>query len=217
MNKLHIFIETSISEEKKKGTKYTNEYYFIEQYLHFLYPDITTEDYSITGVGGKDNLKNYDNIMKQNTTSGEYNIVIFDCDDPTTGGGFDNRTKQLNDLKSEYGVDFDFFLFPNNKDNGAFENLLLNIINPKHNGLIDCFDKYEMCIGGQDTSGDLYETPNCKAKIYSYITSFKRSRKEREKIKSGNWDFQNEKYWNLKSDYLLPLKDFIESAEKRNQ
>lgn len=217
MNKLHIFIETSVPEERKKVMKYTNEYYFIEQYLHFLYLDITDEDYSITGVGGKDNLKNYDNMMKQNTAAGDYNIVIFDCDDPTIGGGFDERTKQLSAFKSIYGVDFDFFLFPNNKDNGAFEELLLNIINPQHKGLIDCFDKYEMCIGGQDASGELYETPNCKAKIYSYITSFKRSRKEREKIKNGNWDFQNEKYWNLKSNYLQPLKEFIERAKRRNR
>lgn len=101
------------------------------------------------------------------------------------------------------------FLFPNNNDDGAFEELLLNIINPQHKGLIDCFDKYEMCIGGQDASGELYETPNTKAKIYSYITSFKRSRKERERIKGGNWDFQNFKYWNLDAEYLKPLKEFI--------
>ncbi len=209
MSRLHIFIETSLTEDRKKEIKYTNEYYFIEQYLHYLYPGITDDDYSITCVGGKDNLKNYDNLMKQNSAAGYCNIVIFDCDDPSTGGGFAQRTRHLEDVKTEYGVDFDFFLFPNNNDDGAFEELLLNIINPQHKGLIDCFDKYEMCIGGQDASGELYETPNTKAKIYSYITSFKRSRKERERIKGGNWDFQNVKYWNLDAEYLKPLKEFI--------
>lgn len=209
MSKLHIFIETAPHDEKNKGAKYTNEYYFIEQYMHHLYPEITNDDYSITCVGGKDNLKNYDNAMKQNTAAGGHNIVIFDCDHPSTEGGFEKRTKQLESLRKEYDVDFDFFLLPNNKDNGAFEDLLLNIINQQHKGIIDCFERYEMCIRGQDASGELYETPNTKAKIYSYITSFKRSRKEHEKIKGGNWDFTNGKYWDLDSEYLKPLKEFI--------
>lgn len=209
MSRLHIFIETAQHDEKKKGARYTNEYYFIEQYLHYLYPEINSEDYSITCVGGKDNLKNYDNIMKQNTAAGEYNIVIFDCDTPLTEGGFDKRTKQLESLKKEHDIDFDFFLFPNNKEDGAFEEMLINIINPEHKGLIDCFNKYEMCIGGQNSADELYETPNAKAKIYSYITSFRRSQKEREKLKRGDWDFLNSKYWQLDSDYLKPLKEFV--------
>ncbi len=209
MNRLNIFIETALTEKRKKERTYTNEYYFIEQYLHFLNPEITDSEYTITCVGGKDNLKNYDNIMKQNAIAGEHNIVIFDCDSPSTDGGFEKRSEQLTDLRNNLGVDFDSFLFPNNKDSGAFEDMLLNIINQKHKGVIDCFEKYEMCIKGQDASGELYETPNTKAKIYSYITSFKRSGKEFNKIKGGNWDFLNKEYWDLTSEYLNPLKEFI--------
>lgn len=69
MSRLHIFIETAQHDEKKKGARYTNEYYFIEQYLHYLYPEINSEDYSITCVGGKDSLRNHDYIMKRNTAA----------------------------------------------------------------------------------------------------------------------------------------------------
>lgn len=43
MNRLHIFIETAQHDEKKKGARYTNEYYFIEQYLHEKYSNLSSE------------------------------------------------------------------------------------------------------------------------------------------------------------------------------
>lgn len=208
MKKLNVFIETAITEKRKSQGKFTNEYYFIEQYLHHVFEDMGV-DYSITGVGGKDKLNFYDSAMQQNTANGELNLVIFDCDEPETGGGFEARSGFLERLRTECRMDFDYFLFPNNKDNGAFEHLLLNIINPRHKGLIECFHGYEMCIAGQDPDGTVYQTPNMKAKIYSYITSFKHSRKENERIKGGNWDFQNKEYWDLDAAYLNPLKQFL--------
>lgn len=106
-------------------------------------------------------------------------------------------------------MDFKLFLFPNNKDEGAFEELLLKITNPKHQCLLDCFNGYEMCIGSNDKENKIYERPNTKARIYSYISTFKRSRSQKEKFKAGNWDFQNTEYWNLDAEYLKPLKDFF--------
>lgn len=209
MRKLHIFIETSISSTKKKQGLYTNEYHFVEQYLKYILPDIGAIDYDITDVGGKDKLWMFDNAMKQNTEAGETNLVIFDCDEQSTGGGYAARSCELNSLQTKLGVKFDLFLFPNNKDEGAFEDLLLNIINNKHQGVLECFEGYEMCLRGHDPNEELYETPNKKAKIYSYITTFKHSRKENEKIKSGDWNFSNAEYWDLDSEYLEPLRRFI--------
>lgn len=209
MKKLHIFIETSVSSSKRKAGLYTNEYNFVEQYLHFIFPNIGEADYDITDAGGKDKLCMFDNAMKQNTEDGDVNLVIFDCDDPSTGGGFESRYNEISSLKAELGVDFSLFLFPNNKDNGAFEDLLLNIVNPKHQGILKCFEGYEMCLRGHDPKGEMHETPNRKAKIYSYITTFKHSRKQRERIKSGDWDFCNAEYWSLDTPYLEPLKMFL--------
>lgn len=59
--------------------------------------------------------------------------------------------------------------------------------------------------------GDCYNLPNVKAKIYTYITSFKRSNKETENVKGGEWDFMNTEYWDLDNEYLVPLKTFLKS------
>lgn len=214
MKKLNIFIETGNSGNNKVAPKYTNEYYFVRQYLHHILPGITEDDYKIISVGGKDKLRMYDNEMKQNTDNGETNLVIFDCDEQSCGGGIKNRNENFDSIKKELSIDFAFFLFPNNNDEGCFEDLLLNIINPEHSGLIDCFNGYEMCIGSKDPEGEKYKTPNKKAKIYAYITSFKCSRKQNESIKNGNWEFNNSKFWNLDTEYLNPLKDFILSHVK---
>lgn len=210
MSRLHIFIETSAPVKGKKGMRYTNEYYFVEQYLRHLRPGIGEDEYEITCVGGKDNLKNYDNAMRQTQAEGGHNIVVFDCDSQAMGGGIEERKRQMETLKQKLGIDFGYFFFPNNKDDGAFEELLLNITNPRHRGILDCFDKYEMCIGGQKNAAELYQTPNSKAKIYAYVTTFMHSRSENEKIKSGDWSFHNLEYWDLDSEYLTPLKEFLE-------
>lgn len=209
MKKIHIFIETSISEAKKKARIYTNEYHFIEDYLHHLNPNIKEDEYEITDVGGKDKLRFYANILKQNSKNHEPNLVIFDCDDTAKEGGITKRTNELLSLKDELSVDFDLFLFPNNLEDGAFEELLLKIVNPRHQCLLDCFEGYEKCIGGHDPEDKIYQRPNTKAKIYSYISSFKRSRNQKEKFKQGDWDFSNPSYWDLESNNLQPLKNFL--------
>lgn len=210
MKTIHIFIETSISQNKKNAGIYTNEYHFIEDYLHHISPDINKEDYTITDVGGKDKLKFYANFMQQNSKLGEPNLVIFDCDDISKDGGIKERTQELLSLKEKLNIDFHLFLFPNNQEDGAFEELLLKIVNPKHHCLLDCFEGYEKCIGGHDPEDKVYQRPNTKAKIYSYISTFKRSRSQNERLKQGDWDFLNSEYWNLNSEYLNPLKEFLE-------
>lgn len=187
---------------------------FVQQYVLHLFPDLTKEDFDIIDVGGKDKLIFYDNTMRDYALKGDKCIVIFDCDDASIGGGIQNRKAAFEALKKEIGVDFDYFFFPNNHDDGAFEDMLLHIINREHSGIMDCFSGYEACVGGQNEQkgGNVYEMPNAKAKIYTYIMSFKRSRKASEKVKKGDWDFSNKEYWDLDGEYLAPLKAFLESA-----
>lgn len=49
-----------------------------------------------------------------------------------------------------------------------------------------CFEGYEKCVAGHvNPDGSLkYISPNRKAKIYAYIESFKKSRKETERFKN---------------------------------
>ena len=212
--KLHIYIETGISRERRNKKQYTNEWYFVRDFLRHLCPDIKEEeDFEIIDVGGKDKLAMFDNQMREATRNNEKNLVIFDCDFVATGGGLENRRKNFEDMKRSLGVDFDYFLFPNNHDEGAFEDMLLHIINPAHKGIMDCFVRYEQCMAkrNEEMGGACYNLPNVKAKIYTYITSFKRSNKETENVKGGEWDFMNTEYWDLDNEYLAPLKAVLES------
>lgn len=209
--KLHIFIESGIDPGKRGKGQFTNEHYFIEQYIQHLCKGYNPEDVDIVHVGGKDKLRMFDNQMKDYTRQGDTNIVIFDADYISTGGGLKKRIADFECLKQEMGVDFDYFLFPNNWDEGTFETLLLQIINKDHAGIIDCFSRYENCVEAQNKlkGGDCYEMPNTKAKIYSYITSFKMSNADKSSVKIGNWKFYSSVFWNLDDSYLEPLKNFL--------
>lgn len=209
--KLHIFIESGVGTERKRKRQFTNEWHFVKNYVHHLRPDIHEEDVEIIDVGGKDKLRMFDNQMKENARKKEHNVVLFDCDHIATGGGLEIRVKGFTQLQKELGIRFDYFLFPNNQDEGAFEDLLIHIVNPKHSGVIDCFSKYEQCMQIRNTQmNDCYEMPNVKAKIYTYITSFKRSSAAANEVKHGNWDFLNTEYWDLDNEYLNLLKQFLE-------
>lgn len=212
--KIHIYIETGISDNRKKDGQYTNEWYFIHDYILYIFPNFSEADFDIIDVGGKDKLDLYVNQLRDSTMHGDKNIVIFDCDDVSKNGGLDTKMSEFEIKKKKYDVIFDYFFFPNNKEDGTFEDMLLHIINKKHSGIMDCFSRYEACVGGQNEAkgGDIYEMPNVKAKIYTYITSFKRSRSKSEKVKKGDWDFSNKEYWDLDSKYLAPLKSFLLSV-----
>lgn len=209
--KLHIFVETGIPAAKKNNKQYTNEWHFIQQYIKHLCSTLADGDIDIIDVGGKDKLAFFDNQMRDYTRNGDKNLVIFDCDSIANGGGLKKRQDDFEALKKSADIDFDYFLFPNNQDEGAFEDLLLQIINPKHQGIMDCFSHYEKCVGGQNEAmgGNCYEMPNIKAKVYTYITAFKRNKGDANKVKNGDWNFCNVEYWDLDHAYLMPLKSFL--------
>ena len=56
-----------------------------------------------------------------------------------TDGGFEKRKEFLLEIKERLSLDFELFLYPNNQDDGIFENLLERIVNPKHKRIIGYF------------------------------------------------------------------------------
>lgn len=99
------------------------------------------------------------------------------------------------------------------ENNCGKSSLLEQIINLKHKGIPECFTGYENCMEQyKDTDGNLiYQTPDQKAKMYAYISAFKKSKTEAMKNR-GDWHFENKEYWNLDSPALTPLKDFLRST-----
>ena len=200
-----IYIETTNPDKGKK----TNEYRFFEYLLNLLELQV-----QIIGIGGKERLKDFDNDLKDTTKSGFKNLVIIDADGNwnTKNWSFESEKKKITDLKKELGVEFELFLMPNHEIMGDFETLLEVIVHQDHKRVIECHTQFEQCIEKYEG----YVTPNRKARIYSYITSFKRSQKENEKFKNeGNWFFSDESLWDFSVDELKPLKTFILSLTKK--
>ena len=201
----NVFIESS--------TKTSNEYNFLKTLIEQCVGKKEKEDYILITVGGKDNLEKNKSKFSDHTGDAEKNLVIFDADMPENGGGFKQRKKDLTDKLKSMEVQFKLFLFPNNKDDGMFEHLLEQIINPKHKRILDCLGRYEECLDQykNDTGSHIYQTPNQKTRIYAYISGFKMTSQEKEKMKNrGDWSFGNFDYWNLQTQYLKPLIDFLQ-------
>lgn len=194
-----IFLET--------GKNTTSEYHFVDDFVG-KHLGIDSSKYSIECVGGKDNLENVTPKFFDNTILGGKNLIIFDADQPSNGGGYESRKDELKTKIKELGIEANLFLFPNNHDNGMFEDLLLHIIQEdSHKTFFDCYNDYERCLG------EKYEHPNLKGKVFTYISSMKSlTNKARKALGSGDWQFTNNEYWNLDDDYLKPLADFIQAS-----
>lgn len=202
MSKLIIFIESKTSDNKP-----TNEHRFIKHLLTLL-PEKPV-DVEIKGVNGYTNLANYAETMQRNSALGGVNLVIFDADFSHTGGGFLLRKKELYRVKENMHAAFELFLFPNNKLDGTFEHILEELVTEMHKGILACFERYECCIRGYNNPN--YESPDQKAKLYSYISVQKKTQKEVEAFKSGDWFFERTELWNFNAPFLNPLKEFLQN------
>lgn len=194
---------------------------FFEDYYHHVFGEKAPKG-SIThpgkdGVtGGYQKLKSEDAIglMRQNTDMGGINLVIFDADEDT-----ESRRAELLAIKEEFGVEFELFLLPNNKDVGALEDLLENIINPNNQPVMVCWQTYEEKLREVRIPSKTPPTltiPAKKTKIYAYLeTLLGKSRSQKKLIKDANRNYKNTQHWNLDAEYLEPLKEFLEN--KLNQ
>lgn len=205
---IYIYLET----ENPSDGKETNEVNFIKILVERFTGKKYEKDFKIIGFGGYNNFEPQANLLKSHEDPVVKNLLIFDADTKSTGGGFVDRKKYLLKIKARLNLEFELFLYPNNKDDGIFENLLEMIVNEKHRHVIDYFKEYEQKLSKyNDVDGKCpYEVPDQKARMYAYISAFKRSRRQKELFKNKkDWDFLNEEYWNLDSKKLKPLKDFI--------
>lgn len=199
MSKTIIFIESKTSEAKP-----TNEHRFIKHLVELV---VGGKNIEIKGVSGYTNLSNHAETMQRNSAVGGINLVLFDADSAATNGGFLQRKEELLKVKKGIKANFELFLFPNNEMDGAFEHLLEELVTEEHKGILDCFDGYERCIRGYNNPN--YESPDQKAKLYSYISVQKKTQKELKEFKDGDWFFDRTELWNFQTPFLEPLKEFL--------
>ena len=189
---------------------------FFRDYYHHLFqekaPDnsiINSKDINNTS-GGKDKLKLEETLqaLRQNTNQGGKNLVIFDADDDCEA-----RRKELLAIQDEFGLEFELFLLPNNKDAGELEDMLEKIINPNNQPVMDCWATYEgelEKVRIPTKTPPTLTIPAKKTKIYAYLeTLLGKTRSQKKLIKDANRNYENTQHWNLDAEYLEPLKKFM--------
>ena len=203
MNKFQIIVEGTADKK------------FFEDYYRHLFHENAPEG-SITLPIKGDNTGGYQklfsdngiNTLKEGMDYGATNLVIFDADDD-----IEARRRELLSIRDKYGVEFELFLLPNNKDAGALEDLLEHIINPNNQPIFDCWQHYEDELVQQEIPGRTpppLTIPTKKTKIYGYLEALLgTTKREKELIKDPNRNYENTQHWNLDAEYLEPLKQFI--------
>lgn len=207
MNNFKIFIE-GIADQT-----------FIRQYIAYIksMPINKISDKDIIICGGKSNLwseKEVENKLKESIENNITPLIIFDADKsvPST------RREISQHL---YGIDiyprqYELFLFPNDHDPGDLESLLEKIIPQKNIPLLVCWEKYEESLQSYATPfirpAPLLPltAPARKTKIYAYLEALLgESKKEKERIKESKREYHNEEHWDLNSNHLSCLKNFL--------
>ena len=191
----YIFLET--------GKPATSEAVFIKTLIENLGYNISSN--KVEFVNGYKNLVNVIPTIKARCAEGGKVVIIFDADSLGNNGGYETRKKEIEEVLEENNAQAELFLFPNNEEDGDFETLLEYLIQKeKHTQMLDCYADYETCLGND------YVHPNLKGKIFTYISAMKMSSSKRRKLGNGEWMFDNAEYWSLESDYLKPLKEFLQ-------
>ena len=182
---------------------------FFKQYIQHCF-GIAVPDERIVNLEGWTNLKGISALqrMRSTTDNGGVNLVILDADTD-----FEARRNDVLAWKQQNGVEFELFLLPNNNDAGALEDLLENIINPNNQPIFDCWEHYEQELVQLDIPGRTpppLTTPAKKTKIYGYLEALLGASVEQKKlIKEANRNYGTPLYWNLDSEYLEPMKLFL--------
>lgn len=182
---------------------------FFKQYIQHCF-GIAVPNERIVNLEGWTNVKGISALqrMRSTTDNGGVNLVILDADT-----NIESRRNDVLAWKQQNGVDFELFLLPNNKDAGALEDLLENIINPNNQPIFDCWEHYEQELVQLDIPGRTpppLTTPAKKTKIYGYLEALLgETRSQKELIKEANRNYGNPQHWNLNSEYLGSLKLFI--------
>lgn len=170
---------------------------FLKQYISTLnVPNL--ENIKIEPLNGWTNFKKTATIIKirERTFQGMSTVLILDADND-----FQNRCKEVEDIKNVNNLLLDYFLLPNHRDVGAIETVLTNIVNKKHRVILDCFESYKNCL---QTKSSNYFLPTPKHAIYALANTIYGGAKPNAVnfLEIENWDLEHEILDNLK-EFLL--------------
>jgi hypothetical protein len=174
---------------------------------HITMPE--NKEIEINSLDGWTNLQNRHNELKKNSKT----LLIFDADkSDNNGGGYTERKTAIENILHGFDLTCPLFLFPNNQDDGALEDLLEQIIPIGNRPILNCWNAYERCLQSKSIDGRVkpLTTPARKTKIYGYLEALlDATNEDKKKIKESNREYLNADHWNLNVEYLNPLKEFL--------
>jgi len=165
--------------------------------------------------GGYTAINNLSNLIEEHIDDGYKIVTIQDADNPNKdkkNGGVTNRMKYLNKIKEDKKIDFDTFLFPNHKDDGDLETLLLKITKEPYNISDECYENYIKCceqISEQNFEKEenfADELRKDKNKVFNYFRTYYGMKSAKEE----NRCYEN-KYWNFNDPELSSLEKFLKN------
>jgi hypothetical protein len=143
---------------------------FIEDFITFKFGSEKLKEISFKNVEGKDSIHLAKSDFIKNTDQEGINLLIFDAD-----LDYSERIKEIEKQKQDLGIEFELFLFPNDKDNGDLETLLLNLTVKEHQGIFECFKPFNDCLLSKNPD---YNVPDLKTQVFSYLSFQKLESKE---------------------------------------
>lgn len=164
-------------------------------------------DLNILIAGGCTNINKYKKQIEGYNDDGYKVLMLQDADSELKDnhhGGVSKRLAYLNDIKQEYNIEFETFLFPNSTDDGTLESLLLSIA-PKvfYDRFFACYKKYSICVENiNDVNSKEILEP--KYLVFNYCQVFQGNRRSNEKER-----IYTNQYWELENENLKPLRDFL--------
>lgn len=164
---------------------------FIRDYIIFL--QLPYERLLTDITEGWTNLKNVKPRLNEASDKGFTILVVFDAN-----GNENARRQEILAEGDRLSVQFELFLFPDDHSNGMVETLLLNIIPEAQQPLLDCFDNY--CHSIHQINPNIQFS--LKSKFYAYLEAT-----GQPNMKKVN--FLDTRYWDLTSNNLNSLRDFL--------
>jgi hypothetical protein len=152
----------------------------------------------LKAINGWGYIKTRETLMdiKQKIEEGYTCLVILDADDVSKDpdGGFDKRTSLLNSIKINNDLNFEFFLLPDNMNNGDLEDVLIKSIPEDRKNILACIESYRDC-----WNNNLLESQKRGRMINKNVIQYY----EYYCNKSGNT-------YNFNSENFNPLKYFLD-------
>jgi hypothetical protein len=189
--------------------------FVIENQFGYILNENQVNDF-IIDCKGWTNIKDKTSILLDplRIENGGKNLIIFDSDGKSNDGGFDKRKKQLEDMATRLGINFEIFLFPDNNSDGDLETFYSSCFKEDKAFFKGCWDNMHICFEkNNDKKLDL-KIPKSAEMIFSYVDLFEKYKEEVYENKKAKRNYFDKGLWKFDFENNENLKKIVEFLQK---